>query len=907
MQTATGAFVGGTLVSGLSDTASAQSGESWPQFGYDDARTGHAPGNTGPVANVAEQWRFVTEGAVGTSPTVVEDVLYAGSEDGNVYALETGSGDERWRFETEGPVVLSSPTVVDGTVYVGSYDDNVYALATGSGDERWRFETGGFVDSSPAVVDGTVYVGSFDGYVYALDAEAGGERWGFETGDAVVTSPTTADDTVYVGSQDDNVYALDAESGDERWRFETGRTVNSSPAVADGTVYVGNRGGDVYALDAESGDQRWRFATGEPVFSSPTTADDTVYVGSQDDNVYALDAGSGDVRWRFETGLGVESSPAVVDGTVYVGSYDGDVYALDAESGDQRWRFETGDGVRSSPAVLDGTVYVGSSDNSVYALTGDTPTPTPTSTPAPTTTSIATDTSGSPDDDTDTDDDASLPLLPVAGAAAAAGAGGLWYWRNNGEDAAGTGSTAADPSDDGGGGPVRRGTQRASEVSESGSDDTGPTPDAVTDPLDRGDDHREAATEHAEAGEYDRALSALDDAREAYREAREAAGESEAVDGEGIEDRLATLDDRRREVRRERLASRHDAVRDDLDRAGSLVETDPETARRQLMDLEDDIGDLASRAAGRGFDDLADRAATLESERVDLLAQTERAGHEGPPESIPEAPDVTVDYEALADEEPIGGGGNADVTRATLPTPEGDVALAIKRPRMQGTLHTDAVERLMQEAETWDKLDDHDHVVGVIDYGAEPLPWIAMEYMDAGHLGERAGGLDFEQALWTAISITKGVRHAHRRGVAHLDLKPANVLFRGVEGAWDVPKVADWGLSKHLLDHSKSVEGLSPQYAAPEQFDTDRGAADDLTDVYQLGAVLYELFTGEPPFDGSPAEAMHRVLHEEPTPPSEVAGLPPALDDVLLTALEKERSDRYDGVLLLREALQGLR
>ncbi|QGX94704.1 hypothetical protein EI982_07795 [Haloplanus rallus] len=275
----------------------------------------------------------------------------------------------------------------------------------------------------------------------------------------------------------------------------------------------------------------------------------------------------------------------------------------------------------------------------------------------------------------------------------------------------------------------------------------------------------------------------------------------------------------------------------------------------------------------------------------------------GPPDRIPRTLNLDVDYADLTEQEPLGRGGNADVYRATV---RGGEPVAVKEPRMSGTLHSEAVDRMLAEAETWDKLDDHDHVVGVVDYGAEPLPWIAMEYMDAGDLSARAGELDLAQALWTAEAITEGVRHAHRRGVAHLDLKPANVLFRSVEGAWDVPKVADWGLSKHLLEHSKSVEGLSPQYAAPEQFDTDRGAADDITDVYQLGAVLYELFTGRPPFEGDPTGVMHRVLNEEPTPPSEVADVPPALDDVLLTALATAKVDRYDSVLYLRDAFRDL-
>jgi hypothetical protein len=278
-----------------------------------------------------------------------------------------------------------------------------------------------------------------------------------------------------------------------------------------------------------------------------------------------------------------------------------------------------------------------------------------------------------------------------------------------------------------------------------------------------------------------------------------------------------------------------------------------------------------------------------------------QAGSAGPPDRISRAPDLSIDYDALNGRDPLGRGGNADVYRASVRAGGHTHDVAVKEPRMSGTLHTDAVDRLLAEAETWDKLDDHDHVVGVVDYGADPLPWIAMEYMDAGDLTDRAGALPYEQACWTARVITEGVRHAHRRGVAHLDLKPANVLFRAAEGAWDVPKVADWGLSKHLLEHSQSVEGLSPHYAAPEQFDTDRGPADDVTDVYQLGAVLYELFTGRPPFEGDPTSVMHRVLHEDPAPPSAVSDVPPALDDVLLTALATEKRDRYDSVLYLRD------
>jgi serine/threonine protein kinase len=154
--------------------------------------------------------------------------------------------------------------------------------------------------------------------------------------------------------------------------------------------------------------------------------------------------------------------------------------------------------------------------------------------------------------------------------------------------------------------------------------------------------------------------------------------------------------------------------------------------------------------------------------------------------------------------------------------------------------------------------------------------------------------------------VTKGVRHAHRRGVAHLDLKPANILLRTTEDAWDVPKVTDWGLSKHLIDHSNSIEGFSPQYAAPEQFDDEYGSTDDITDIYQLGAVFYELFTGQPPFDGKPFKVIGKVKSQSPTPPSDIAAVPAELDDILLTALAKSKTDRYDDIVYLRDELQSL-
>ncbi len=231
----------------------------------------------------------------------------------------------------------SSPAVVAGVVYVGSENGNVYALNATSGAQLWNYTIGGQVRSSPAVVGGVVYVGSFSSGVnalYALNATSGAQLWNYTTGFYVESSPAVVGGVVYVGSNDTKVYALDATNGAQLWNYTTGPggEVYSSPAVFNGTVYIGSLDNHVYALDATNGVQRWNYTTGNGVYSSPAVVNDVVYIGSMDDNVYALNAIFGTVLWSYLTSGQIESSPAVVGGVVYIGSSDGNVYALNSSS-----------------------------------------------------------------------------------------------------------------------------------------------------------------------------------------------------------------------------------------------------------------------------------------------------------------------------------------------------------------------------------------------------------------------------------------------------------------------------------------------------------------------------------------------------------------------------------------------
>ena len=177
----------------------------WPQFHFGANRDGLNPYENilGPptVGNLGLLWNYTTGAAVRTSPAVFNGMLYVGSDDGNVYALNATTGAKLWNFTTGG-VVESSPAVATGVpnalVYVGSDDDNVYALNAGTGAVVWKFTTGGPVATSPAVVGGVVYVTSADLNLYALNASTGAELWfvpGFIY--AVSTSPAVSNGVLY--------------------------------------------------------------------------------------------------------------------------------------------------------------------------------------------------------------------------------------------------------------------------------------------------------------------------------------------------------------------------------------------------------------------------------------------------------------------------------------------------------------------------------------------------------------------------------------------------------------------------------------------------------------------------------------------------------------------------------------
>ncbi|MBS1717551.1 MAG: PQQ-binding-like beta-propeller repeat protein [Armatimonadetes bacterium] len=327
------------------------------------------------------KWKFPTGGRIFSSPVTANGLIYFGSDDGNIYAVDATTGVQKWMAATGGPVD-STPAVVDGSLYVVSYDGRLYCLDAATGDTKWKFITEGerrfeakgihgfqprtqtFADpydmyqSSPTVVNGTVYFGSGDTNVYAVNAESGELKWKFKCGDVVHASPAVSGGVVFFGSWDSFFYAVDEATGALKWKFQGGEDpvihnqigFQSSPSVKDGIVYTGCRDSNVYALDVQTGKEVWRSNNeGSWVNSTPALLGDSVLYSTCDSRVFRLvDAKTGKEKYR-QVGKGMMfSSPTIAGDVVVVGGNNGTVEARDLASGKSLWIFQT-DGSKANP------------------------------------------------------------------------------------------------------------------------------------------------------------------------------------------------------------------------------------------------------------------------------------------------------------------------------------------------------------------------------------------------------------------------------------------------------------------------------------------------------------------------------------------------------------------------------
>lgn len=427
-----------------SAAAAADGGVDWPMFHANPRHTGTSTETTLTASNAVSlglQWQANMGNGSNTSPAVVYNatlgkrVVYQGSKNGTLAAIDAANGERIWGYPS-GAELSSSPAVFGNVVYFGDDNSTLHALNATTGALLCNFDTGGIINASPVVADAgdglVVYVGdngsgggNDGGHIWAINAvDPNGAadcsvKWSYDAfGEPAGTHPEAGSwsppafaadrkgrNLVVVGSSssDNSVYAFDALTGARVWRFETpyifpdsdvgaGPTV-SPPGVngfASGVAYVTGKNKIVHALNLTTGAELWSFSirddSGNVDGGTRSTAaldGDRLYVG-YGQGVYALNARTGAKLWSTQTDARIEviSAPAlsgpVGDRVLFVGDLSGKITAMRAADGAKLWTYQTGSYVYSSPAVSGGKVFIGSGDGFLYAFgIGSGPSPRP--------------------------------------------------------------------------------------------------------------------------------------------------------------------------------------------------------------------------------------------------------------------------------------------------------------------------------------------------------------------------------------------------------------------------------------------------------------------------------------------------------------------------------------------------
>lgn len=334
----------------------------------------------------------------GSNPVIADDVLYLGSADGAVYALDPETGKTKWRFQT-GEGLSSLPQVI--SVPRGTSIADQMAAGMSAAEEQ-RAAGIRRVDMTPAVENGTVFIGSGDHSFYAIDAATGKMKWSYVAGFGMASSnntsypvpaPVLKNGTVYFVTED-GLHALDALTGKRKWLFETLQEIPvkdmnlhrkrepSAPVLGDGIIFLTAwpylqrdtpRKSFLYAVAPESGTTRWVTTLDGTDITAPVAAKGLVFVAIGP-SMYAINAVDGKVRWKLGEGKALGTPRLLVAGNIIYFSTDKSLLAAELETGRQLWSYSA-DEIHGDLKADDQHLYVishkgsfGRPKDTLYAL-----------------------------------------------------------------------------------------------------------------------------------------------------------------------------------------------------------------------------------------------------------------------------------------------------------------------------------------------------------------------------------------------------------------------------------------------------------------------------------------------------------------------------------------------------------
>ena len=350
-----------------------------------------------------------TQPSQGWSGTTFNDgILYVGSKDGKVVAVNSSTRNLEWSHTIAMPssggmscgqtsalaTIYGTPVVGGDLVYIGTYSGKVLALSASARsqdlpfpqtrDGEWRYpgssEVIGGIVGSPEIGEGAIYVTSSNGRVYSLDKEFGDLNWESDIlGEKLWTPPVIQGDAIYVSTFDGHIYTLSTETGKRlSWTFESDVGFVSSPVLYEDTLFLGSFDCNLYAVKIGDDKPLWKFPKEKPAdnwfWAAPVIKDGVVYAGCLDGKIYAISVETGKGLWEFDTGSPIVSSPVLTDDLLVVAAESGDICVFDTNTKPKDkvmmpLRTIVIDAlIRASLCVQGDVLYVRAQDNCLYAL-----------------------------------------------------------------------------------------------------------------------------------------------------------------------------------------------------------------------------------------------------------------------------------------------------------------------------------------------------------------------------------------------------------------------------------------------------------------------------------------------------------------------------------------------------------
>lgn len=260
----------------------------------------------------AERWIYPRQGNLHSfigGLVLDEGKLYIGSVGGIIYNLNAETGDLIWEFET-GEQLWATPAINDDILYIGSFDKKLYAIDINSGEEKWEqpFEAEGPIISTPLIENGVVYIGSFDRHIYALDAESGELIWQYPESEGngenipqkwFWASPVMYKNMIYAANTDGKVYVIDNQDGNLIATIDLESAISSTPAIASNRLYIATEDGDIFYIDTSDNSKMILPPLAGNVTAPLIASDGIVYVHTiEDEVIYKLNAETGVSFWN---------------------------------------------------------------------------------------------------------------------------------------------------------------------------------------------------------------------------------------------------------------------------------------------------------------------------------------------------------------------------------------------------------------------------------------------------------------------------------------------------------------------------------------------------------------------------------------------------------------------------------